>query len=195
MYKVLISDGFAEEGLEVFKQFNDIEVDLRKSVSPEELIDIIDQYDGLIVRSATKFKGNVVDKSAKLKVIGRAGAGVDNIDVEAASKKGIVIMNTPGGNSSAVAELTIAMIMALSRNIIPASISMKEGKWEKSIFGKTSVEVAGKVLGIIGVGNIGSIVTDRAKGLKMEVIVFDPFLTEEKADIMGIKKVNNLYAS
>lgn len=192
MFKILISDGFAEEGMEVFKQFKDIEIDLRKSVSPEELVDIIEQYDGLIVRSATKFKGEVIDKAKNLKIIGRAGAGVDNIDVEAVSKKGIVVMNTPGGNSSAVAELTIAMIMALSRNIVPATITMKEGKWEKKIFGKTSVEVAGKILGIIGVGNIGSIVSDRAKGLKMEVIVFDPFLTEEKAAIMGVKKVNSI---
>ncbi len=192
MYKILISDGFADEGLEIFKKYKDIQVDVRKSVSPEELLDIIEGYDGLIIRSATKFKGDVLNKAGNLKVIGRAGAGVDNIDVEGVSKKGIIVMNTPGGNSSAVAELTIAMVMALSRNIVPASMTMKEGKWEKKTFGKISVEVAGKVLGIIGAGNIGSIVADRAKGLKMEVMVYDPFLTEDKAAIMGIKKVDKL---
>ncbi len=192
MHKVLISDGFADEGLAVFKNYKDIKVDVKKGVTPEELINMIGDYDGLIVRSATKFKGPVVDKAKKLKVIGRAGAGVDNIDVEAASKKGIVVMNTPGGNSSAVAELTIAMIMALSRNVVHASITMKEGKWEKKSYEKISVEVGGKILGVIGAGNIGSIVADRAKGLKMEVIVNDPFLTEDKAKIMGVKKVESI---
>lgn len=192
MHKVLISDGFADEGLAVFKQYKDIKVDVKKGVTPEELLNMIGDYDGLIVRSATKFKGPVVDKAKKIKAIGRAGAGVDNIDVEAASKKGIVVMNTPGGNSSAVAELTIAMIMALSRNVVHASITMKEGKWEKKSYEKISVEVGGKILGIVGVGNIGSIVSDRAKGLKMDVIVYDPFLTEDKAKIMGVKKVDTI---
>lgn len=192
MFKVLIADNMAKESLEVFKKYKDIQVDVNTGLSPEELSKIIGNYDGLIVRSATKFKGEVLEKASRMKVVGRAGAGVDNIDVETASKKGIIVMNTPGGNSSAVAELAIALIFSLSRNIVPASISMKNGKWEKKELAKTSVEVAGKVLGVLGAGNIGSIVANRALGLKMDVLVYDPFLTEEKASLMGVKKVAKL---
>ena len=192
MYKVLISDSLSKESMDIFKNYKDIEVDVKSGLSPEELVKIIGDYDGLIVRSATKFKSEVLEKAVKMKVVGRAGAGVDNIDVEASSKKGIVVMNTPGGNSQAVAELTIGFIMALSRNIVTACSLMKEGKWEKKAFEKNSVEVCGKVLGLLGAGNIGSIVANIAKGLQMDVIVFDPFLTNEKASIMGIKKAESL---
>ncbi len=189
MFKVLIADSIAKEGLEVFRQYKDIQVDVKTGLSPEELSKIIGEYDGLVVRSATQFKGDVVNKAVKMKAVGRAGAGVDNIDVSLSSKKGIVVMNTPGGNSEAAAELAVAMMTALSRNIVAASISMKSGKWEKSKFDKTSVEVADKTLGVLGAGNIGSIVANRAIGLKMNVVVYDPYLPDEKATLMGVKKV------
>ncbi|HOJ64175.1 MAG TPA: phosphoglycerate dehydrogenase [Spirochaetota bacterium] len=192
MFRVLVADSIANEGVETLKKYNNIHVEVKTGLKPEELEEIIGEYDGLIVRSATQFKGKVVEKATKMKVVGRAGAGVDNIDVPLSTKKGIVVMNTPGGNSQAAAELTIAMITALSRNIVPATISMKNGKWEKGKFEKTSVEVAGKTLGIIGAGNIGSIVAARAIGLNMKVIVYDPFLTDEKAAILGVKKVSTL---
>ncbi len=192
MFKVLVADNVEKEALEVFKEYKDIQVDVKTGLPPEELSKIIGDYEGLIVRSATQFRGDVLEKAVRMKVVGRAGAGVDNIDVELSSKKGIVVMNTPGGNSSAVAELTIGYILSLSRNIAPASMSMKNGKWEKSALAKTSVEIAGKTLGILGAGNIGSIVADRAKGLKMEVMVYDPFLTEEKASSMGVKKMDDI---
>ena len=192
MYKILVADSIASEGLDVFKEYKDIQVDVKTGLPQEELLKIIHEYDGLVVRSATKFKGELVEKADKMKVVGRAGAGVDNIDVPLSSKKGIVVMNTPGGNSEAAAELSIAMITALSRNIVQASMSMKQGKWEKSKFDKTSVEVAGKTLGVVGAGNIGSIVANRGLGLQMNVLVYDPFLSEEKAILMGIKKVETL---
>ena len=190
MFKILVSDSIAKEGLLAFEEYKNIKVDVKTGLPAEELAKIIGEYDGLVVRSATQFKGDVVEKAINMKVVGRAGAGVDNIDVNLASKKGIVVMNTPGGNSEAAAELAVAMITTLSRNIVAASISMKEGKWEKSKFEKNSVEIIGKTLGVMGVGNIGSIVASRAIGLKMNVIAYDPFLTEEKAASMGVKKVN-----
>ena len=192
MFKVLVADSIANEGIETLKEYKNISVDVKTGLKPEELENIIHEYDALIVRSATQFKGKLVEKATKMKVVGRAGAGVDNIDVSLATKKGIVVMNTPGGNSQAAAELTIAMITALSRNLVQATMSMKSGKWEKGKFEKTSVEISGKTLGIIGVGNIGSIVASRALGLNMDVIVYDPFLTEERASILGVKKVDNL---
>lgn len=192
MYKVLVADSIAEEGLEAFKEYSDLQIDVNTGLTPEQLGEIIGEYDGLVVRSASNFRGEVIPKATKMKVVGRAGAGVDNIDVEECSKKGVIVMNTPGGNSEAAAELAVSMIMTLSRNIVPASISMKNGKWEKKALAKTSVEVLDKTLGVIGAGNIGGIVATRALGLKMNVLVFDPFLTEEKAKMMGITKVETL---
>ena len=192
MFNVLVADGMEKEGVEIFQKHKDINVDVKKGLSSEEILQIIDKYDGLVVRSATKFKGELLEKAKNIKVVGRAGAGVDNIDVEAASKKGIIVMNTPGGNSAAVAELAIAMMLTLSRHIVKASMSMKEGRWEKSPLAKTSVEVAGKTLGLLGAGNIGSLVANKAIGLKMNVLVYDPFLTEEKASILGVKKVDGI---
>jgi len=192
MFKILIADNIANEGLTAFKEYEDIQVDVKTGLPPEELSKIIGDYDGLVVRSATQFKGELIEKATKMKVVGRAGAGVDNIDVNLSSKKGIVVMNTPGGNSEAAAELAVAMITALSRNIVQASMSMKEGKWEKSKFEKTSVEVAGKTLGILGVGNIGSIVAKHAIGLGLEILAYDPFLTEEKAISIGVKKIETI---
>jgi D-3-phosphoglycerate dehydrogenase / 2-oxoglutarate reductase len=189
MYKILVADSIAKEGLEAFKNYKDLAVDVKTGLSPEDLGKIIGDYDGLVVRSATQFKGDVVEKAHKMKVVGRAGAGVDNIDVPLSSKKGIIVMNTPGGNSEAAAELAVAMITTLSRNIVSATMTMKEGKWEKSKFEKISVEYAGKTLGVIGAGNIGSIVASMAIGLKMNVLVYDPFLSDDKAALMGVKKV------
>ncbi|OHD25371.1 MAG: phosphoglycerate dehydrogenase [Spirochaetes bacterium GWD1_27_9] len=188
MFKILVADSVAKEGLEAFKAYKDITVDVKTGLPPEELSKIIGDYDGLVVRSATQFKGEVVDKALKMKVVGRAGAGVDNIDVPLATKKGIVVMNTPGGNSEAAAELAVSMIMSLSRNIVAATMSMKDGKWEKGKFEKTSVEVAGKTLGVLGLGNIGTLVANMGMGLKMEIAAYDPFLTEERAAILGVKK-------
>lgn len=192
MYKVLVADSCAKEGLDVFNKYPDIKVDVKTGLSPEELCKIIGEYDGLVVRSSTNFKGEVVEAAKKMKVVGRAGAGVDNIDVPLSSKKGVVVMNTPGGNSEAAAELAVTMIMALSRNVVQASMTMKQNKWEKNALAKTSVEVLDKTLGVVGAGNIGGIVASRAVGLKMSVVVFDPFLTEEKAVAMGVKKVETL---
>ncbi len=192
MYKVLVADSCAKEGLDVFKKYPEIQVDVKTGLSPDELCEIIGDYDGLVVRSATEFKGKVVDAANKMKVVGRAGAGVDNIDVPLSTKKGVIVMNTPGGNSEAAAELAVTMIMALSRNIVKASMTMKQNKWDKNALAKTSVEVLDKTLAVVGAGNIGGIVANRAVGLKMNVVVYDPFLTEEKALAMGVKKIENL---
>ncbi len=185
--KVLISDKMSPKGIEVFQKFPEIEVDVKVGMSPEELLAVIGEYDGLAIRSATKVTSEVIAAAGNLKVIGRAGIGVDNIDIEAATRRGIVVMNTPQGNTITTAEHTISMMLALSRNIPQATQSMKSGKWEKSKFmGK---ELFSKTLGIVGLGNIGSIVADRAQGLKMKVIAFDPFISEERAAKMGIERV------
>ncbi|MBW1646285.1 MAG: phosphoglycerate dehydrogenase [Deltaproteobacteria bacterium] len=185
--KVLISDKMSPKGIEVFAKFPEIEVDVKVGMTPEELKAVIGEYDGLAVRSATKVTSDIIDAAKNLKVIGRAGIGVDNIDIPAATRRGIVVMNTPQGNTITTAEHTISMMLAMSRNIPQATQSMKAGKWEKSKFmGK---ELFNKTLGIVGLGNIGSIVADRAQGLKMKVIAFDPFISEERAAKMGIERV------
>jgi len=187
MTKVLISDNLSPEAVKVFEAAG-ISVDRKVGLKPEELAKIIGKYDGLAVRSATKVTPEVLEKAGKLKVIGRAGIGVDNINLEAATERGIVIMNTPFGNSITTAEHAIAMLLSLARNIPQANASTKAGKWEKSKF--MGVEVNGKLLGIIGCGNIGSIVAARAQGLGMKVQAYDPFLTAERAYDLGIKKVD-----
>ena len=186
MPKVLISDKMSPKAAEVFKQ-NNIDVDVTTGLSEDELCDIIDQYDGLAIRSSTTANERVISAAKNLKVIGRAGIGVDNVDQKTATANGVVVMNTPFGNSITTAEHTIAMIMAVARKIGAANSSTHAGKWEKSKF--MGVEVANKTLGLIGCGNIGSIVADRAQGLKMKVIGFDPYLTEEKAKQQNIEKV------
>ncbi len=186
MTKVLIADKMSELAENVFKN-RGIEVDVITGLSNKELAEKIKDYHGLIVRSSSKATANVIENALNLKVIGRAGIGVDNIDIPAASKKGIVVMNTPYGNSITTAEHAVAMLMALARNIPQANSSTHKGAWEKSKF--MGVELMGKTLGIIGCGNIGSIVADRAIGLKMRVIGFDPYLTLERAEQMGIEKV------
>ena len=186
MPKVLISDKLAPEAVEIFKE-RGVEVDFRPGLSAEELLEIIGDYDGLAIRSATKATPEVLAKARKLRAIGRAGIGVDNVDVPAATKAGVIVMNTPFGNSVTTAEHAITMMLSLTRQIPQAHISTIAGKWEKSKF--LGTEISGKRLGLIGCGNIGAIVADRAQGLKMRVLGFDPFLTPERAKNLGIEKV------
>ena len=187
MTKVLISDNLSPEATQVFKAAG-VEVDARPGIKPDQLAKIISGYDGLAVRSATKVTAELLKQAVNLKVIGRAGIGIDNIDLAAATERGIVVMNTPFGNSITTAEHAIAMLLSLARNIPQANTSTKSGKWEKSKF--MGVEVNGKTLGIIGCGNIGSIVASRAQGLGMKVQAYDPYLSTEKAYDLGIKKVD-----
>ncbi|MDX1483589.1 MAG: phosphoglycerate dehydrogenase [Alphaproteobacteria bacterium] len=186
MAKVLISDSLSPAAVEIFKQ-RGIEVDFKTGMSPEELIACIGDYDGLAVRSATKVTKQVLAAAGNLKVVGRAGIGVDNIDVDEATARGVIVMNTPFGNSITTAEHAIAMMFALARDIPAANASTQSGKWEKNRF--MGVELTSKTLGIVGCGNIGSIVADRALGLKMKVVAYDPFLTNERARDLGVQKV------
>jgi D-3-phosphoglycerate dehydrogenase len=186
MPKVLISDNLSPAAVAVF-QDRAVEVDVRTGLSEDELCRIIGDYDGLAIRSATKVTPKVLDAARNLKVVGRAGIGVDNVDVAAATNRGVVVMNTPFGNSVTTAEHAIAMMMALARQLPAADRSTRAGKWEKSKF--MGVELAGKVLGLLGCGNIGSIVAERAQGLRMRVIAFDPFLGPERAEDLGVEKV------
>jgi len=192
--KVLISDSMSEKAEEIFKNTPGLEVDVITGLKPEELKKIIGEYAGLAVRSATKATAEILEAAGNLKVIGRAGTGVDNIDLKASTEKGIVVMNTPGGNTVTTAEHAISMMVALSRNIPQATASMKKGLWEKKKFQGT--ELTGKTLGILGVGTIGSVVASRAQGLKMDVISYDPFISPEAAEKLGIKLVtiDELYA-
>ncbi len=188
MPKVLISDALSETAVNIFKE-RGVDVDYQPALGKdkERLLSIIGDYDGLAVRSATKAMAPVIKAGKKLKVIGRAGIGVDNIDIPAATAAGVVVMNTPYGNAITTAEHAIAMMFALVRKIPQANQSTHAGKWEKSAF--MGAEVFAKTLGVIGCGNIGSIVADRAVGLKMRVIAYDPFLTEERAVELGVEKV------
>lgn len=186
MPKVLIADKMSPRAAEIFKN-RGVDVDVKTGLDPEELKKIINDYDGLAIRSSTKVTADILSVAKKLKVVGRAGIGVDNVDIPAASENGVVVMNTPFGNSVTTAEHTIAMMFALARKIPQADASTKASKWEKSKF--MGAELFDKTLGVVGCGNIGSIVINRALGLKMKVIGYDPFLTEERASNMGIKKV------
>jgi|TARA_A100001391_G_scaffold147154_3_gene104625 D-3-phosphoglycerate dehydrogenase / 2-oxoglutarate reductase len=188
MPKVLVSDKISPAAIEIFKA-NGVEVDYLPDVGKDKdkLAEIIGQYDGLAIRSATKVTDKILANATNLKVIGRAGIGVDNVDIPAATAKGVIVMNTPFGNSITTAEHAISMMLALARQIPEADASTRASKWEKNRF--MGVEVTNKVLGLIGAGNIGSIVADRAQGLKMKVIAFDPFLTPERAVDLGVEKV------
>jgi D-3-phosphoglycerate dehydrogenase len=186
MAKVLISDKMSPRAAGVFRD-RGIEVDFEPGLAPDDLVARIGDYDGLAVRSATKVTAKVLDAAANLKVIGRAGIGVDNIDVAAATASGVVVVNTPVGNAITTAEHAIAMIMALAREIPQANASTHAGKWEKSRF--MGVELMGKTLGIIGCGNIGSITADRAHGLRMRVIAYDPYLSQERAESLSVERV------
>ncbi|QWR77248.1 phosphoglycerate dehydrogenase [Candidatus Magnetomonas plexicatena] len=185
--KVLVSDNISEMGLEILKK-SGLDVDVKPGMNADELKSCIAGYDGIVIRSATKLTADVIELAEKLKVIGRAGSGLDNVDKAAATKKGIVVMNTPGGNTITTAEHTIALLFSIARKIPHATQSMKDGKWEKKKF--MGVELFNKTLGILGIGNIGAQVAKRAIGLEMNVVGYDPFLSEETAMKLGIKKVS-----
>src|SRR5271163_4296173 len=187
MPKVLISDNLSPAAVEIFRR-RGIEVDLKPGLSPAELRAIVPAYDGLAIRSAPKVTRELLDTATNLKVIGRAGIGVDNVDIRSATARGVVVMNTPHGNTITTAEHAIAMMFALARQIPEATTSTKSGKWEKNRF--MGVELTAKTLGLIGCGNIGSIVADRAVGLKMKVLAYDPYLTEARAVQLGVEKAD-----
>ncbi len=186
--KVLVSDKLSETAVQIFRD-RGVDVDYLPDLGKDKdrLLEVIGQYDGLAIRSATKVTEKILAAATNLKVIGRAGIGVDNVDIPAASKKGVIVMNTPFGNSVTTAEHAIALMFAVARELPEASVSTKAGKWEKNRF--MGVELLNKTLGVIGAGNIGSIVIDRALGLRMKVIAYDPFLSEERAKAMGVQKV------
>ena len=188
MPKVLISDALSPAALQIFKD-RGVEVDFQPALGKDKdkLAEIIGNYDGLAIRSATKVTPKILEKANKLKVIGRAGIGVDNVDIPASTAKGIIVMNTPFGNSITTAEHAISLMLALARQIPEADRSTQAGKWEKNKF--MGVEITGKTLGVIGCGNIGSIAADRALGLKMKVVAYDPFLSPERAVDIGVEKV------
>ena len=188
MPKVLISDALSPAAIQIFKD-RGVEVDFQPALGKDKdkLAEIIGNYDGLAIRSATKVTPKILENAKNLRVIGRAGIGVDNVDIPAATAKGIIVMNTPFGNSITTAEHAISLMLALARQIPEADRSTQAGKWEKNKF--MGVEITAKTLGVIGCGNIGSIVADRALGLKMKVIAFDPFLSPERAVDIGVEKV------
>ncbi|MCJ7705450.1 MAG: phosphoglycerate dehydrogenase [Desulfobacterales bacterium] len=188
MMKVLVSDPLAQSGLEILKGAKGLKCDVKPGLSQEDLKQIIAEYDAIIIRSETKLKADVIEAGSRLRVIGRAGIGLDNVDVPAATKKGIVVMNTPQENAIAAAEHTIAMMLSISRKVPQATASMKAGKWEKKKF--MGVELYQKTLGLVGIGVIGTIVVDRARGLKMKVIGYDPYLSPEVAEKKGVELVS-----
>ena len=183
MAKVLVSDNLSETGIELMKE-RGLDVTVKTGLSEDELCEIIAPYEAMVVRSQTKVTSRVIDAAESLRVIGRAGVGVDNIDLDAATNRGIIVMNTPGGNTVSTAEHTIALMMAVARNIAAANGSVKGGEWERKRF--QGSEIAGKTLGILGVGRVGTEVAKRAKGLGMDVIVNDPLLTPAKAEELGL---------
>ena len=187
MFRVLIADKLSPAAVAIFEE-RGIIADVKPGLSPADQKAIIGDYDGLAIRSTTKVTADMLGAATRLKVVGRAGIGVDNVDIEAATEAGVVVMNTPFGNSVTTAEHAIAMMMALARQLPSADRSTRAGKWEKTRF--VGVELASKTLGIIGCGNIGSIVANRAQGLKMRVIAFDPFLSPERAKDLGVEKVD-----
>ncbi len=186
--QVLVADDLSARGVEVLRQNSDIHVDVRLKIAPDELLQIIDQYDALIVRSATKVTAEVIQAGKQLKVVGRAGVGVDNVDVEAATAHGIVVMNTPTGNTITTAEHTISLLLALAKNIPQAVASLQGGRWEKGKF--LNVELYNKTLGIIGLGRIGSEVAKRAKGFAMRILAYDPFISAEVTSRIGVELAN-----
>ncbi|MDD5247070.1 MAG: phosphoglycerate dehydrogenase [Candidatus Omnitrophica bacterium] len=187
MIKILVSDPLSEEGLKILKEVKDFHTDVISDLTPEKLKEIIGGYDALIVRSATKVTKEIIAAASALKVIGRAGVGLDNVDLAAATQKGVIVMNTPGGNTISTAEHTVSMILSLSRNIPQANASMKKGEWKRSKF--MGVEVYNKILGIVGFGRIGSEVAKRCLAAGMKILAYDPFLSKEVAEGLGVEVV------
>ena len=183
--RILVSDAIAEPGLDLLRKEAGLQVDYRPDLSADDLQACIGESDGLIVRSRTKVTAEVLAKASRLRVIGRAGIGVDNIDVATATKAGVVVMNTPEGNTNTAAEHTMAMLLALARNIAPADAAMKRGEWERERF--TGVEVVGKVLGVIGLGRVGALVVKKAQGLGMITLAYDPFVSKDRGQGMGVE--------
>ena len=186
--KILVSDNLAQKGIDLLRSVPEFEVEFKPGLSPQELRDAISDAEALVIRSGTKVTAEVIEAAPRLRVVGRAGIGLDNVDIAAASKRGIVVMNTPDGNVITTAEHTIAMLMALSRNIHQATTSMKDGQWEKKKF--LGHEVYHKTLGIIGIGRIGRIVAERAIGLRMQVIAYDPHMDAETIQTLGVAPVD-----
>jgi D-3-phosphoglycerate dehydrogenase len=187
-YRVLLSDTLSPKGIEVLRSNAALEVEVKTGLSADQLADIIEPYHALVIRSSTKVTREIIERAHSLKVIGRAGVGVDNVDLEAATRRGIVVMNSPSGNSVTTAEHAISMMMALARHIPAADVSTKCGKWERDKF--VGTEVCNKILGVVGLGNIGRIVADRAAGLRMKVIGYDPILAAPAAARLGIELVS-----
>ena len=185
MARILVSDPIANEGVDLLQSESGIEVDVKTGMTPQELLQVVDSYDGLVVRSETKVTAEVIKQASKLRVIARAGIGVDNIDLDAATGAGIAVVNAPTGNTVAAAEHTMALMLALSRNIANANQSMKEGQWRRSAF--MGIEVRNKTLGIAGLGRVGTEVARRAKSFGMRLVGYDPFLAPEHAAQMGVE--------
>jgi D-3-phosphoglycerate dehydrogenase len=183
--KILVTDSLAPEGLAVFENAEGFTVDVKLGLKPDDLKKICADYDGWVIRSGTRITAELIDAAKKLKVIGRAGVGYENIDADAATKRGIVVMNTPGGNNVTTGEHTVALMMALARHIPQAVSSLKAGKWERNKF--VGVELCNKTIGVVGLGNVGRIVAERAAGLRMKVIGFDPFIAAENIARMGVE--------
>jgi len=185
-HRVLVADDLSSEGVEVLRRAG-LQVDVRVGMKPEELEAVIGDYDAIAVRSATKVTARVLEKATRLRVVGRAGVGIDNVDLDAATRRGVVVMNSPGGSSITVAELAVGMMLALSRHIAQATASTKAGKWEKKRF--QGHELCGKTLGVVGIGNIGSVVVERARSMKMSAVAYDPFISAEAAAKLGVELV------
>jgi len=186
--RVLICDGLHRQGVKIFQKAKNVEVEVRDTIEPQELLELIPKCEGIVVRSRTKIDGRILKKASRLRVIGRAGIGVDNIDIEAATQQGVLVMNTPGANAVAAAEHAMALMMALARHIPRADESVRAGKWEKKKF--VGTELYNQTLGIIGLGRIGSIVANRALGMKMRVLAYDPYVSEEAAAKLGVDLVS-----
>ena len=194
MARILVSDKLDKQGLEILQAATGLEVDNKPGLPPDELKSIIGGYEGLVIRSGTKVTADLLEAAHSLRIVGRAGIGVDNVDVEAASKRGVIVANTPGGNNVTTGEHAISMMLAVARHIPQANATLRAGQWKRNDF--VGVEITGKTLGVIGMGNIGSIVADRAKGLKMNVIAYDPFVNAEAAARAGIElgTLDEIYA-
>ena len=184
-YKVLVSDPVSEDGLRALLDDSHVQVVIKTDFTPEALVDAIGEYDGLIIRSQTRVTADILARADRLKVIGRAGVGVDNVDVPAATQKGVVVLNSPEGNTMAATEHTWALLLALARKLCPADASMRQGKWDRKSY--TGTELYGKVLGVIGLGKIGGAVARRGQGFEMDVVAYDPFVTQEQAARMGVR--------